>query len=61
MDAETLDKILHNIKSKSASIKSAAGLFAESGEKDREELAELMKKSAEELLAAVQKLAKSPS
>lgn len=58
MEAEILEKILHNIKSKSVAIKNAAELFTESNENDRKELAELMKKSAEELTASVEKLKK---
>lgn len=59
MEHEILEKMLHNIKSKSAAIKNAAELFKESEEKDRKELAELMKKSIEELSASVNKLLNS--
>jgi len=53
MDDAKLQKLIHDINSKCASLKSAAGLLKEASPEERKEFLRLMKEQAESLTEAI--------
>ncbi|MBP7795679.1 MAG: hypothetical protein KA059_02750 [Elusimicrobiales bacterium] len=56
MEKKEIEKLIHTVKSKSSAIKEAADMFYELDNKERNEVVLLMRKSAQNLMDAIQKL-----